>query len=1006
MSFLLKRSGFTFILLLSCFSVLFGYQNCGKVRFDRQEKVGPQCTDAEVLEGTCGVSCVWSGDNRVGASPTSFTGQGLVSGTVDFSIPDNTSEIERVIFDFDDGTAPLTVEGANQIVQHTFSSSVTKQFSVQVSVVKVGEENCSTSQTIIITINTGDSCLISTELSGPNRGLVNQFLGFEVNMTSCPNTGYTIDWDKENDGVVDQQAINNPLMDLAWNRPGNYTIRTATNFPGVIENVLSYKTVIIACPFGSYENKNSCICYSTGQGVPDTGICPPCPGDSDPTTGACVCPAGQEYDPADRRCECPSGVPPVNGSCSAPQCSITINGQTITRDEGEVLTLHRRDNEGAVNCGFSCSNQSRTCHNGQFVNAKNQPSPFDPGYIYTEVNSCVSACGSCNLTVADGVLTAAVGENRTVYTRSLTPACGASCASEVLTCGSNQEFVNAAQVPVINGSNYYLAQGTCAIPCTTCPVVGYPGVTSLNLNQSLTKYSTLNDSACGGNCRSQTLTCTVAGQTLTFGNLYTYTDSAQCAAAIPACAQNCSVSGYPGVTTLAAGASLTGYTNSGVACGSNSCAAVSRSCPTTGGVALTFPSGTQATNAACAPTISACQQTDFIDLHFSKTNNDYAFANPAYTIRVTDLTYSYMKVKTGVRSYKLCHKINGTPSCTSDSQFANITIQPGSGGMYNFIGTTSACNPGNPVTASLYTGVAGYDIFKVSNCAGGIGSYGYQISTTAKSGTASDSFSYSIENLTCPEGQTVVTGPSGEVYCAPIASAQYFVSNVANATSNVTNFTAGQRVYLRGLNVNGASRAQGCMVSSTSNSNLATCSNFTTLGSEWNCSGITCSYSTTQLAVSYYRACMKNPNTGSTACTPTFRVAAAAATAPQPSMYGCYVDTHAWDVSQDGGYCESEGCTGTNYVVYSIGTQRTPNTPNVNGERFMLTNPSLYSITWSGACTGSTTDTCSVIINTNGVKRATAVVKRLSDNQTWTYNIDAEKRTRFSVDPRNCPAPN
>ncbi len=640
MTFILKKSGFSFILAVGLFTILFGYQNCGKVKFNREEKVGPVCetgiTDlngaccapAQVASGEngCGNACAWQGPRNVSASPTTFNGTGTVSGEVTFSIPDN-DEIDTVTFDFDDGSPVVTVTGGNQVVNHTFTSSSNRQFRVQAGIKKVGSDQCVHNQTIMIIINTTTNCLISTELSGDNTGVVGEELDFQVGMSNCPNNGYAIDWHKNfnQDQVVDASTVNNPNMVFRYGAPGLYRVRASTTFEGLALTTVSEKDVIISCPFGSYEDTsaNICICHSNNQQVPANGVCPSCGtgANQDPTTGTCVCPVGQTYDPVQMRCECPSGNPPnAGGSCQNPQCSVTVNGQTITREEGGVLTLHRRDNAGATTCGFTCSSQSRTCRGGQFVNSANQPQPFDPGYIYSEVVACQSPCGTCSLPVADGTLTANANENRTVHRRATSSSsCGFTCSSEVLTCNGTN-FLNSSNQVVSNGSALYINQPQCTSACQRCTVVGHPTITQIDVGQHVSKYTTIGVACTANQCAEQRLTCTTAGQTLLFSSDYTHTDPEVCRNNIPTCPA-CPVVGYPGRTSVAAGTNLVGYTTTGAPCG-GACLEVSRACPATGGTTLTFPAGTYPTPALCNPNVPACSNPPVVI--YSKTSGGSA----------------------------------------------------------------------------------------------------------------------------------------------------------------------------------------------------------------------------------------------------------------------------------------------------------------------------------------------------------------------------------------------
>ncbi|MCB0347258.1 MAG: hypothetical protein KDD37_00400, partial [Bdellovibrionales bacterium] len=118
-----------------------------------------------------------------------------------------------------------------------------------------------------------------------------------------------------------------------------------------------------------------------------------------------------------------------------------------------------------------------------------------------------------------------------------------------------------------------------------------------------------------------------------------------------------------------------------------------------------------------------------------------------------------------------------------------------------------------------------------------------------------------------------------------------------------------------------------------------------------------------------------------------------------PVVAGCYIDTHAWDVSSNGGCFEEGTCTSTDYITYSTGTQLGGGSEI--DDVFVFSDPAQYSVVWTGACSG-TGSSCSVIKTTNGNFTANATVTRLYDGYTWNFSVTARKQTRL-FPPGNCP---
>lgn len=111
---------------------------------------------------------------------------------------------------------------------------------------------------------------------------------------------------------------------------------------------------------------------------------------------------------------------------------------------------------------------------------------------------------------------------------------------------------------------------------------------------------------------------------------------------------------------------------------------------------------------------------------------------------------------------------------------------------------------------------------------------------------------------------------------------------------------------------------------------------------------------------------------------------------------GCYVDTYAWD-ELGSPSCYSEGCTGTNMVLFSVGD-------TAGGDYYMFTDPDRFTVVWSGDCTG-TGSTCSLTTGTNGIFNATATVTDTVNGDVWTLPVSASKSTVYRADMMTCPNP-
>ncbi len=114
-----------------------------------------------------------------------------------------------------------------------------------------------------------------------------------------------------------------------------------------------------------------------------------------------------------------------------------------------------------------------------------------------------------------------------------------------------------------------------------------------------------------------------------------------------------------------------------------------------------------------------------------------------------------------------------------------------------------------------------------------------------------------------------------------------------------------------------------------------------------------------------------------------------------PIRAGCYIDTQAWDVPSVGACFEDGGCTITDAISWSVGDFQRQTTHGLGDYEFR--DPGLYTIQWTGACTG-TGHSCTVYDMRNTVASphtATVTVRDRSTGQVvFTDTVEARKRVR------------
>lgn len=113
---------------------------------------------------------------------------------------------------------------------------------------------------------------------------------------------------------------------------------------------------------------------------------------------------------------------------------------------------------------------------------------------------------------------------------------------------------------------------------------------------------------------------------------------------------------------------------------------------------------------------------------------------------------------------------------------------------------------------------------------------------------------------------------------------------------------------------------------------------------------------------------------------------------------GCYVDTPWWDlVSSPNCQTGVRSCTTTDGIGFSIGTHM-----NNGGDAYYFNDPERYTVSWSGACTG-TGSYCGVQSMPNGTHTATVTVTDTLTGQVTTRSITATKNTVKRVNINECP---
>lgn len=118
---------------------------------------------------------------------------------------------------------------------------------------------------------------------------------------------------------------------------------------------------------------------------------------------------------------------------------------------------------------------------------------------------------------------------------------------------------------------------------------------------------------------------------------------------------------------------------------------------------------------------------------------------------------------------------------------------------------------------------------------------------------------------------------------------------------------------------------------------------------------------------------------------------------PPEIKYGCFIDTAAYDRPSADGSCESSGCTSTNAISWSIGTQLTGGGPGgTEGDNWTFPGQwaSRFDVTWTQS--GCTQD-CH-----NGTHVSRLTVRDTIKNTTQNLTITAVKQTRQGL-PHECP---